>query len=1193
MAVTMAPIQLYHIGLPSTALANNIMKRKNTLPNCNFLSTAPRHQSSMTFFDLTSEAAKQAPNSPVAKRQKTNGGFDGGAEYNSSDDSDPFEGLGMPTKHLTQPTQIICGETPQLPSSPKFDAKKEEVLVPASSPFRQQSMVDSANGNGTKRDHNGNNITVPIAARIAPPGTSFRPPAGVQKAPVPPKVIDLEEDDGPSYQGGSSDDEIEEISADIVPSVFKSGGSKISMASGGSGPSFKNLMGTFKAPPLSTTSQARPAKAMPVGAGTSLKELTDPIERRKVERILAVCPGGTKVDTILDALRRSNGFLNDAQALVLREIDERRGKVTITDDRNGPPLMAARGIPAPKGIAQKPIFHQPPPQPMAPQMKKQVKAPVASIAERYSGTQKKAAVIPFVVDETTPPKPKRKLMQGRRNPDPDSPLKAKSATPEAKKRSARPIEEIEEIHGGALSDGGDYDSDMASEEEVDQDLEDRVLRYLNKCELKDLVELVNVKESTVEFFLSQRPFKTLEFARDVTDAKDSKTGRKSTKIPLGDKIVQNACDMMSGYEAVDDLVKLCSELGKPLNEEMASWGFNVNGAKQAGELEMTSLEEEPHDSGISGVGTPTSKGSEAGDDEIKAAVKRKTKFLGKPGIMSNEVTLKDYQLVGLNWLSLLYKHKLSCILADDMGLGKTCQVIAFLSHLIETGHQGPHLIIVPPSTLENWLREFERFSPGVVVEPYYGSQGERAEIAERILDQRDEVNVVISTYDFAAKKDDNKFMRKLRPDVCVYDEGHLLKNPQTQKYQGLIKIGGKFRLLLTGTPLQNNLRELTGLLAFILPDIFKEKQEDLNFVFKHKASTRDADHAALLSAQRIERAKSMLTPFILRRKKAQVLKHMPAKICKVEYCDMMPEQAKVYHGLKGRAIERAKLKAAGEKIPDDKENNPLMQLRKAAIHPMLFRRYYDDETVLKMCKLLRKYESHEFNQREDQIFAEMKLLNDFQLHTWCMQNACIAQFDVPDLAWMDSGKVKALERLLKKYKENGDRVLIFSQFVVVLDILEAVFQTANIHFTRIDGSTKVNERQTIIDEFKEDESITAFLLSTGAGGTGINLMYANKVIIFDGSFNPQDDIQAENRAHRVGQTREVEVVRLVTKGTIEEQIYKLGQSKLELDSKVAGDDDKAKASLGEKMVAEMLLEDEGKEEKAEDKSGDNKVEAKA
>jgi len=161
--------------------------------------------------------------------------------------------------------------------------------------------------------------------------------------------------------------------------------------------------------------------------------------------------------------------------------------------------------------------------------------------------------------------------------------------------------------------------------------------------------------------------------------------------------------------------------------------------------------------------------------------------------------------------------------------------------------------------------------------------------------------------------------------------------------------------------------------------------------------------------------------------------------------------------------------------------------------------------------------------------------------------------------------------LVKEYKKNGDRVLIFSQFSLVLDILESVLNSSLIHFTRIDGSTKIEERQTLIDTFRDDESITAFLLTTKAGGTGINLMFANKVIIFDGSFNPQDDKQAENRAHRVGQTRDVEVVRLVTRDTIEEQIYALGVSKLTLDGRVSGDDAAAEEA-GQKDVARMFLE---------------------
>lgn len=385
-----------------------------------------------------------------------------------------------------------------------------------------------------------------------------------------------------------------------------------------------------------------------------------------------------------------------------------------------------------------------------------------------------------------------------------------------------------------------------------------------------------------------------------------------------------------------------------------------------------------------------------------------------------------------------------------------------------------------------------------------------------------------------------------------------------------MKIPAKFRLLLTGTPLQNNLMELAALLAFIMPHVFEKKQEELAVIFKHKAKTSDTDHAALLSRQRIDRARSMLTPFVLRRKKQQVMKHMPAKTCRVEYCTLHPAQAKVYNGHIVKAQERAKLLESGQRVPKTDENNPLMQLRKAAIHPLLFRRHFSDEKLQRMADLLRKYEPDNFppDYAREKVIREMSMMSDFVLHTWCSIYPCISKYDIRDGAWMDSGKVDALIKLLKTYQENGDRVLIFSQFALVLDILETVLNTIALKYTRIDGSTNINERQTLIDNYRDDESITAFLLTTKAGGTGINLMYANKVIIFDGSFNPQDDVQAENRAHRVGQTRPVEVVRLVTKNTIEEAIYKLGVSKLELDSKVAGDEEEN----GEREVAKMLIE---------------------
>jgi SWI/SNF-related matrix-associated actin-dependent regulator 1 of chromatin subfamily A len=407
----------------------------------------------------------------------------------------------------------------------------------------------------------------------------------------------------------------------------------------------------------------------------------------------------------------------------------------------------------------------------------------------------------------------------------------------------------------------------------------------------------------------------------------------------------------------------------------------------------------------------------------------------------------------------------------------------------------------------------------------------------------------------------------------------MLKNVNSQRYQGLIKIPAKFRLLLTGTPLQNNLQELAALLAFILPGVFKEVEAQLSYIFKAKATTTDAEHSALLSAQRIQRARSMLTPFVLRRKKEQVLKHLPPKVCRVQYCTLHPAQKEIYDGHLDQARDRARIRLAGGKIPKTDENNPLMQLRKASIHPLLFRRHFTDEKIERMADSLRKRDPVNFpaSNKRHHLIEEMRNASDFWLHQWCLDYPSISSFDIPDLAWMDSGKVETMVKLVSTYKANGDRVLIFSQFALVLDILESVLNSSRISFTRIDGSTKIDERQSLIDTFRDDESITAFLLTTKAGGTGINLMYANKVIIFDGSFNPQDDRQAENRAHRVGQTRDVEVVRLVTKGTVEEQIFALGQSKLLLDGRVAGDsEDSGKAEeAGEKAIEKMLLEGTG------------------
>jgi SWI/SNF-related matrix-associated actin-dependent regulator 1 of chromatin subfamily A len=266
-------------------------------------------------------------------------------------------------------------------------------------------------------------------------------------------------------------------------------------------------------------------------------------------------------------------------------------------------------------------------------------------------------------------------------------------------------------------------------------------------------------------------------------------------------------------------------------------------------------------------------------------------------------------------------------------------------------------------------------------------------------------------------------------------------------------------------------------------------------------------------------------------------------------------------------------RAAGLLVKD--HANVMMKLRQAAIHPLLFRHRYNDAKIKQMSKACLKEEMFA-ESNPDIIYEELQLYQDYQCHQLATKYpGALKKYQLKDNEWLDSGKVHALLNLLKQYKQNGDRALVFSQFTSVMDILGWVFDDHDINFMRMDGSTPIAERQSLMDVFYQDESIQLFMISTKSGGAGINLACANKVIIFDSSFNPQDDIQAENRAHRVGQTREVEVVRLVTKDTVEEQIYALGVSKLELDKLVQGEDAEDKGKKKGKADAFSSAEEAG------------------
>ncbi|KNE65251.1 hypothetical protein AMAG_10896 [Allomyces macrogynus ATCC 38327] len=512
----------------------------------------------------------------------------------------------------------------------------------------------------------------------------------------------------------------------------------------------------------------------------------------------------------------------------------------------------------------------------------------------------------------------------------------------------------------------------------------------------------------------------------------------------------------------------------------------------------------------------------------------------QPALVNPALTLKSYQLVGVSWLTLLYQRGLAGILADDMGLGKTAQVIAFLANLLELGHQGPHLIVCPASTLDNWLRELARWVPGhaLHVASYSGSQAERAALQSEIRYAEEPYHVVVTTYNVATGgKDDRVFLRKMKFRTMILDEGHFVKNADSMRYKHLMAINAPFRLLTTGTPMQNDLQELLALLTFIMPALFASKGDAWQRIFKLKS-------LEAISAQRIDKVRRIMAPFVLRRKKTQVLGDLPPKHVRVVHCTLEGGQRVLYDELV-RASQDAVSAGAAKQF-----KNYLMDLRKAAAHPLLFRRRFDDATVKTMARHLMKEEPY-WDANVQYVTEDLLICSDFELEGMCRKYPkSLGKFALQNEEWMQSAKFVQLKEMLREGKANGDRCLIFSQFTMCLDILEAFLTTLGYKYLRLDGTTPVVERQGLVDEFQENGEIFVFLLSTKAGGLGLNLTAANTVIIHDLDFNPFNDAQACDRAWRLGQTRPVQVIKLVCKDTIEDIIYRRQEAKLILDQRL-------------------------------------------
>uniref|UniRef100_A0A453DY81 Chromatin-remodeling complex ATPase chain n=1 Tax=Aegilops tauschii subsp. strangulata TaxID=200361 RepID=A0A453DY81_AEGTS len=463
-----------------------------------------------------------------------------------------------------------------------------------------------------------------------------------------------------------------------------------------------------------------------------------------------------------------------------------------------------------------------------------------------------------------------------------------------------------------------------------------------------------------------------------------------------------------------------------------------------------------------------------------------THLLVQPSCINGQ--MRDYQLAGLNWLIRLYENGINGILADEMGLGKTLQTISLMGYLHEfRGITGPHMVVAPKSTLGNWMNEIARFCPLLRAVKFLGNPEERNHIREKLL-QPGKFDVCVTSFEMAIKE--KNALKRFSWRYIIIDEAHRIKNENSLLSKTMRLFSTNYRLLITGTPLQNNLHELWSLLNFLLPEIFSSA-DTFDEWFQ---ITGENDQQEV-----VQQLHKVLRPFLLRRLKSDVEKGLPPKKEIILKVGMSQMQKQYYRGLLQKDLEV--INAGGER---KRLLNIAMQLRKCCNHPYLFQGAEPGPPYT---------------------------TGDHLIET--------------------AGKMVLLDKLLPKLKDRDSRVLIFSQMTRLLDILEDYLIYRGYQFCRIDGSTGGQDRDASIDAFNKPGSEKfVFLLSTRAGGLGINLATADVVILYDSDWNPQADLQAQDRAHRIGQKKEVQVFRFCTEYTIEEKVIERAYKKLALDALV-------------------------------------------
>ena len=471
--------------------------------------------------------------------------------------------------------------------------------------------------------------------------------------------------------------------------------------------------------------------------------------------------------------------------------------------------------------------------------------------------------------------------------------------------------------------------------------------------------------------------------------------------------------------------------------------------------------------------------------------------------------LRDYQLTGVKWLYNLAKTGFGGILADEMGLGKTIQVIYYIKQMLKDSPTSKFLIVVPTSLAYNWEHEFDSFASQIKKAICIGSKEKR----KHILKDLNKINVIITTYGLL--REDEEIYENLNFNTMIIDEAQNIKNNHAGITKVVKSIKAETKFALTGTPLENSILELWSIFDFIMPGYLANLTK---FQSKYKIKDFDEDSEILIKG-----LSKQINPFILRRKKSDVVKELPEKLINDIYIDLKDEQKKLY------VAELNRVKEEMDKIIKEEGMNKARFL------------------ILQLLTKLRQI--------------------------------CIDPSIVYDNYSDGSNKIEQLENIVSEYTKNNHKVLIFSSFKTALNIVKEKLNNAKIKTYMIDGSVPAKTRIEMVDNFNENDDIKVFLIMLKSGGTGLNLASADVVIHLDLWWNPQAENQATDRAHRIGQTHTVEVIHLITKGTIEEKILELQNKKRILSDKLIDGEIRDKNIISEltKEDIEKLLSYENKE----------------